>query len=179
MAIRLRHLPGRLSVEQESASHARALVPAVDAIPRSRADSRDERRGAAYPVSGQRPVAREGGRAQAQCRYRAREGGRGAAGNGVSEPEEVLEALTLKQLGYHRKAIAVLDLDGFFDPLWTQFQQGSTPALSNQNPSTFGILLATWMPCSDTSMLTCRTRMDRSGPIAVPSASRTDLTRRW
>ena len=36
----------------------------------------------------------------------------------------MLEALTLKQLGYHRKAIAVLDLDGFFDPLWTQFQQG-------------------------------------------------------
>ena len=38
--------------------------------------------------------------------------------------EEVLEALTLKQLGYHRKPVAVLDLDGFFDPLWTQFQRG-------------------------------------------------------
>lgn len=43
---------------------------------------------------------------------------------GIGTLEEVLEALTLKQLGYHRKAIAVLDLDGFFDPLWTQFQQG-------------------------------------------------------
>jgi len=43
---------------------------------------------------------------------------------GIGTVEEVLEALTLKQLGYHRKAIAVLDLDGFFDPLWTQFQQG-------------------------------------------------------
>ena len=38
--------------------------------------------------------------------------------------EEVLEALTLKQLGYHDKAVAVLDLDGFFDPLWAQFQRG-------------------------------------------------------
>jgi uncharacterized protein (TIGR00730 family) len=43
---------------------------------------------------------------------------------GIGTLEEVLEALTLKQLGYHGKAIAVLDLDGFFDPLWTQFQQG-------------------------------------------------------
>lgn len=43
---------------------------------------------------------------------------------GIGTLEEVLEALTLKQLGYHRKAVAVLDLEGFFDPLWTQFQQG-------------------------------------------------------
>jgi uncharacterized protein (TIGR00730 family) len=43
---------------------------------------------------------------------------------GLGTMEEVLEALTLKQLGYHRKAVAVLDLDGFFDPLWSQFQRG-------------------------------------------------------
>jgi len=43
---------------------------------------------------------------------------------GIGTLEEVLEALTLKQLGYHRKAIAVLDLDGYFDPLWAQFQRG-------------------------------------------------------
>jgi uncharacterized protein (TIGR00730 family) len=43
---------------------------------------------------------------------------------GIGTMEEVLEALTLKQLGYHEKAVAVLDLDGFFDPLWTQFQRG-------------------------------------------------------
>ena len=52
---------------------------------------------------------------------------------GIGTLEEVLEALTLKQLGYHRKAIAVLDLDGFFDPLWMQFQQGSSRALSSPN----------------------------------------------
>ena len=43
---------------------------------------------------------------------------------GIGTLEEVLEALTLKQLGYHRKAIAVLDLGGFFDPLWAQFERG-------------------------------------------------------
>jgi cytokinin riboside 5'-monophosphate phosphoribohydrolase len=43
---------------------------------------------------------------------------------GLGTMEEVLEALTLKQLGYHRKAVVVLDLDGFFDPLWAQFQRG-------------------------------------------------------
>ena len=43
---------------------------------------------------------------------------------GLGTMEEVLEALTLKQLGYHRKPVAVLDLDGFFDPLWAQFQRG-------------------------------------------------------
>jgi len=43
---------------------------------------------------------------------------------GLGTLEEVLEALTLKQLGYHGKAIAVLDLDGYFDPLWAQVQRG-------------------------------------------------------
>jgi len=43
---------------------------------------------------------------------------------GIGTFEEVLEALTLKQLGYHVKAIAVLDLDGYFEPLWSQIQRG-------------------------------------------------------
>jgi uncharacterized protein (TIGR00730 family) len=43
---------------------------------------------------------------------------------GLGTLEEVLEVMTLKQLGYHVKAIAVLDLDGYFDPLWTQIQRG-------------------------------------------------------
>jgi cytokinin riboside 5'-monophosphate phosphoribohydrolase len=43
---------------------------------------------------------------------------------GLGTFEEVLEALTLKQLGYHVKPVAVLDLDGYFDPLWTQIQRG-------------------------------------------------------
>jgi len=43
---------------------------------------------------------------------------------GLGTLEEILEVMTLKQLGYHRKPVAVLDLDGYFEPLWTQFQRG-------------------------------------------------------
>ena len=43
---------------------------------------------------------------------------------GLGTMEEILEVMTLKQLGYHVKPVAVLDLDGFFDPLWAQFQRG-------------------------------------------------------
>ena len=38
--------------------------------------------------------------------------------------EEILEVMALKQLGYHRKPIAVLDLDGFYQPRWGQIQRG-------------------------------------------------------
>jgi cytokinin riboside 5'-monophosphate phosphoribohydrolase len=30
----------------------------------------------------------------------------------------------LKQFGYHTKPVVVLDLDGYFDPLWAQIQRG-------------------------------------------------------
>jgi len=43
---------------------------------------------------------------------------------GLGTLEEILEVMTLKQLGYHTKPIAVLDLEGYFDPLWTQIQHG-------------------------------------------------------
>ena len=43
---------------------------------------------------------------------------------GLGTLEEVLEVVTLKQLGYHTKPVVVLDLDGFYEPLWTQIQRG-------------------------------------------------------
>ncbi len=43
---------------------------------------------------------------------------------GLGTFEEILEVMTLKQLGYHAKAIAVLDLDGYYEPLWAQIQRG-------------------------------------------------------
>jgi len=43
---------------------------------------------------------------------------------GLGTLEEVLEVMTLKQIGYHEKAIAVLDQGGYFEPLWAQVQQG-------------------------------------------------------
>ena len=66
---------------------------------------------------------------------------------GIGTLEEVLEALTLKQLGYHHKAIAVLDLDGFFDPLWTQFQQGVDEGFIKRE------FLDLWYPARDVDAL--------------------------
>jgi uncharacterized protein (TIGR00730 family) len=43
---------------------------------------------------------------------------------GLGTLEELLETVALKQLGYHGKPIAVLDLDGYYDPLWVQIQRG-------------------------------------------------------
>lgn len=42
---------------------------------------------------------------------------------GFGTLEEVLEVLTLKQLGLHRKPIVFLNTLGFFDPLATVFEQ--------------------------------------------------------
>ena len=66
---------------------------------------------------------------------------------GLGTLEEVLEALTLKQLGYHRKPITVLDLDGFFDPLWTQFQRGIDEGFIKPE------FLDLWYPASDIDAL--------------------------
>ena len=42
---------------------------------------------------------------------------------GFGTLEEFFEVLTLKQLGYHRKPIVLLDLDGFYQPLLTLFEE--------------------------------------------------------
>jgi cytokinin riboside 5'-monophosphate phosphoribohydrolase len=40
---------------------------------------------------------------------------------GFGTLEELFEVLTLKQLGYHDRAIVLLDVEGFFDPLLALF----------------------------------------------------------
>lgn len=42
---------------------------------------------------------------------------------GFGTLEELLEILTLKQLHYHQKAIIVINIDGFYDPLLAFFQE--------------------------------------------------------
>lgn len=42
---------------------------------------------------------------------------------GFGTLEELLEVLTLKQLGYHRKPIVLLNADGFYDPLLAFFDE--------------------------------------------------------
>jgi uncharacterized protein (TIGR00730 family) len=66
---------------------------------------------------------------------------------GLGTLEEVLEALTLKQLGYHTKPVAVLDLDGYFDPLWTQIQRGIDEGFIKPE------FLDLWYPASDVDTL--------------------------
>ncbi len=66
---------------------------------------------------------------------------------GLGTLEEVLEALTLKQLGYHVKPVAVLDLQGFFDPLWTQIQRGIDEGFIKAE------FLDLWYPAADVDAL--------------------------
>jgi cytokinin riboside 5'-monophosphate phosphoribohydrolase len=40
---------------------------------------------------------------------------------GLGTLEELFEVITLKQLGYHRKPVVLLNLDGFYEPLLTMF----------------------------------------------------------
>jgi len=42
---------------------------------------------------------------------------------GIGTLEELLEIATLRQLGYHDRPVVVLDPDGFFDPLFSQFDR--------------------------------------------------------
>lgn len=42
---------------------------------------------------------------------------------GFGTLEELLEIITLKQLGYHAKPIVIVDVDGYFEPLLAQFER--------------------------------------------------------
>ena len=46
---------------------------------------------------------------------------------GVGTFDELFEAWSWNALGYHAKPIAVLDMDGFFDPLWAQAHVAHNP----------------------------------------------------
>ena len=71
---------------------------------------------------------------------------------GLGTLEEILEVMALKQLGYHRKPIAVLDLDGFYRAAVEPDPAGHRPrASSRRSISISGIRPRTWTRCSATS----------------------------
>ncbi len=42
---------------------------------------------------------------------------------GIGTLEEVLEIITLRHIGYHRKPVVVLNRDGYYDPLLQMLQK--------------------------------------------------------
>ena len=46
-----------------------------------------------------------------------------ALGGGFGTLEELLEVITLKQLGYHEKPIVIVNVNGLYDPLIAQFER--------------------------------------------------------
>lgn len=48
---------------------------------------------------------------------------------GIGTFEEFFEILTLKQLGRHNKAIALLNVQGYFDPMLAMLQKAWRRAL--------------------------------------------------
>ena len=62
---------------------------------------------------------------------------------GIGTLEELLEILTLKQLGYHDRAVVILDSCGYWDPLLTQFDRMITDRLAYPG------LVTLWQVTSD------------------------------
>lgn len=57
---------------------------------------------------------------------------------GIGTLEELLEVLTLKQLGFHQRPIILLDPDGFWDPLRQQLDEMVAAGLAS--PGLLGLL---------------------------------------
>ncbi|KPV52238.1 hypothetical protein SE17_16680 [Kouleothrix aurantiaca] len=51
---------------------------------------------------------------------------------GFGTLEELLEILTLRQLGYHDKPIIIVNAGGFFDPLLAQFERGFASGFTHE-----------------------------------------------
>jgi cytokinin riboside 5'-monophosphate phosphoribohydrolase len=52
---------------------------------------------------------------------------------GFGTLEEILEVITLKQLDYHRKAIVFINVNGFFNDLFTQFEKSYNENFAKEN----------------------------------------------
>jgi uncharacterized protein (TIGR00730 family) len=52
---------------------------------------------------------------------------------GFGTLEEILEVITLKQLDYHRKPIVFINVNGFFNDLFTQFEKSYSENFAKDN----------------------------------------------
>ena len=55
-----------------------------------------------------------------------------ALAGGFGTLEEILEVITLKQLGYHHKAIVFINTNGFYDDLFRQFEKSYSEKFSKE-----------------------------------------------
>ena len=56
-----------------------------------------------------------------------------ALAGGFGTLEEILEVITLKQLGYHHKAIIFINTNGFYDDLFRQFEKSYEEKFAKDN----------------------------------------------
>ncbi|MDP2887607.1 MAG: TIGR00730 family Rossman fold protein [Bacteroidota bacterium] len=56
-----------------------------------------------------------------------------ALAGGFGTLEEILEVITLKQLGYHDKAIVFINTNGFYDDLFRQFEKTYEEKFAKEN----------------------------------------------
>lgn len=56
-----------------------------------------------------------------------------ALAGGFGTLEEILEVITLKQLGYHHKAVVFINTNGFYDDLFRQFEKSYAEKFAKEN----------------------------------------------
>lgn len=56
-----------------------------------------------------------------------------ALAGGFGTLEEILEVITLKQLGYHHKAIVFINTNGFYNDLFNQFEKSYVEKFAKEN----------------------------------------------
>jgi hypothetical protein len=56
-----------------------------------------------------------------------------ALAGGFGTLEEILEVITLKQLGYHHKAVVFINTNGFYDDLFRQFEKSYEEKFASEN----------------------------------------------
>ena len=56
-----------------------------------------------------------------------------ALAGGFGTLEEILEVITLKQLGYHHKAVVFINTNGFYDDLFRQFEKSYEEQFAKEN----------------------------------------------